>query len=151
MKNIIHVGDYIRTPRFLSVQIEAVFDCEDAMRAAGYTEPTHFQDGDYLVMGKSIGLNRMCFAAAFKRKNDAKLRTYIALYQSQAVRNAEIFVGSNIRDMVQVCEDDSCWDLNEGCEVFIGIYSGTSVNEIEAKVCEEHNTTPDCIRLIPVN
>lgn len=151
MKNIIHVGDYIRTPRFLGVRIEAVFDCEDTMRAAGYTEPTHYQDDDYVVLGKSVGLNHMSFAAAFKRQDDAKLRTYVALYQPQAVRNAEIFIGSDINDMEQVLEDDSCWDLNEGCEVFIGIYSDTSASEIEAKVCEEHGTVPDCIRLIPVN
>lgn len=151
MKNTIHVGDYIRTPRFLSVKIEAVFDCEDAMRAAGYTEPTHFQDDDYVVLGKSLGFNRMSFAAAFKRMDDTKLRAYVALYQSQAVRNAEIFIGSDINDMEQVCEDDGCWDLNEGCEVFIGIYSGTCVSDVEICVCEEHHTTPDCIRLVPVN
>lgn len=76
MNRTIHVGDYIHTPRFLRVAIEAVFDSEEAMRAAGYTEPTHFRDDDYVVLGKSIDAYHMTFAAAFKRKQDMMLRTY---------------------------------------------------------------------------
>lgn len=67
----IKVGDYVRTPRFLNVRIENVFSSEEDMRKAGYTEPTHFVDPDYVVRGKSIGINRMVFAAA--KKSDTKI------------------------------------------------------------------------------
>lgn len=36
----IKVGDYVRTPRFLEVRINEVFESEKEMRQAGYTEPT---------------------------------------------------------------------------------------------------------------
>ena len=63
MMSKVKVGDYIRTPRFLNVRIEEVFPNERACREAGYTEPTHYK-GDVVVLGKSIGWNRMVFAAA---------------------------------------------------------------------------------------
>lgn len=62
----IKVGDYVRTPRFLNVRIESVLLTEADLFEAGYTEPTHFDAPDYVVRGKSIGLNQMVFAAAHK-------------------------------------------------------------------------------------
>ena len=56
-------GDYIYTPRFCTVKIEKVFQCEANARRAGYTEPTHYIDGMYGILGKSTGINRMSFAA----------------------------------------------------------------------------------------
>lgn len=64
----INVGDVVRTPRFLNVTIKEVFKTEKALREAGYTEPTHFDEPDcpYRVCGKSVGPNQMEFAAARK-------------------------------------------------------------------------------------
>jgi len=64
----IHAGDYVDTPRFCQVQIEWVYRDEAEMRRDGYTEPTDYRDSEYVVCGKSIGLNRMAFAAALKSK-----------------------------------------------------------------------------------
>lgn len=60
----IHAGDMIRTPRFCTVRIEAVFDSVDRMNSEGFTETTHYQSNEYVVCGKSIGVNQMVFAAA---------------------------------------------------------------------------------------
>lgn len=67
---MIHPGDYVRTPRFLSVEIKEVFDNPELMHEAGYTETTHFQDPDYEVCGKSLDINHMIFAAARKGGDD---------------------------------------------------------------------------------
>lgn len=58
-------GDYIYTPRFCNVRIEEVFENRDEAMENGYTEPTYYK-GDYDVLGKSIGVNRMVFAAVKK-------------------------------------------------------------------------------------
>lgn len=58
-------GDYIRTPRFCTVKIEEVFDNTKVARSEGYTEPTHYE-GEYEILGKHTGINRMVFAAAQK-------------------------------------------------------------------------------------
>lgn len=63
-------GDYIYTPRFCNVRIEEVFENRDEARENRYTEPTHYK-GDYDVLGKSIGINRMVFAAV--KKGDVQL------------------------------------------------------------------------------
>ena len=60
------VNDYVRTPRFCNVRINAIFADKDEMRAAGYTEPTHYIDAQYEVCGKSVGINKMVFAATLK-------------------------------------------------------------------------------------
>lgn len=60
------INDYIRTPRFCTVKINAVFVDKNEMRAAGYTEPTHYIDAQYEVCGKSVGDNKMVFTAALK-------------------------------------------------------------------------------------
>lgn len=56
-------GNYIYTPRFLRVRIEKVFRCEENARKAGYNEPTHYNDPAYGILGKSVGINQMIFAA----------------------------------------------------------------------------------------
>ncbi len=58
-------GDYIRTPRFCTVKIEKVFNNVKSAKAEGYTEPTHYE-GEYEILGKHTGINRMTFAAAQK-------------------------------------------------------------------------------------
>lgn len=58
-------GDYIFTPRFCTVKIEQVLS-KEAAREHGFTEPTHYRDNQYEILGKSIGLNRMVFAAVRK-------------------------------------------------------------------------------------
>jgi hypothetical protein len=56
------IGDWVDTPRFLRVRVQAIFtEIEDAY-AAGYTEPTHF-DGAYKILGKTYRPNYMRFAA----------------------------------------------------------------------------------------
>ena len=56
-------GQYVLTPRFCTVKIDKVFRSRENAAKAGYTEPTHYRDDDYGVVGKSIGINRMTFAA----------------------------------------------------------------------------------------
>ena len=56
-------GDYVRTPRFLTVRIEEVYEKREDATLNGYTEPTHYQDGQYDILGKSTSLNHMVFAA----------------------------------------------------------------------------------------
>jgi len=60
-------GDYIETPRFLTVKIKAVYPSETSAVSNGYTEPTHYVNNEYGILGKSAGTNMMIFAA-FKRK-----------------------------------------------------------------------------------
>ena len=62
----IKIGDYIRTPRFCTVRISALFATAEMMREAGFTEPTYF-DGAAVICGKSEGENKMIFAAACAR------------------------------------------------------------------------------------
>ena len=63
----IQKGDCIHTPRFLNVKIQEVFSSAEDLKKAGYTETTHFMDEDFEVYGKSLGENRMEFAAGRKR------------------------------------------------------------------------------------
>lgn len=58
-----HVGDRVKTPRFLTVTIAEVFPSYRDMVLAGFTEPTHF-DGLFEVGGRHIGPNMMEFAAS---------------------------------------------------------------------------------------
>ena len=57
------VGDRVNTPRFCTVQIKEIFDDVFAAREHGYTEPTYFTDKDYVVVGKSLDMYHMEFAA----------------------------------------------------------------------------------------
>lgn len=58
----IQVGMQVYTPRFCTVTIDAVFAEEADARACGYAESTYY-DGEYQVLGKTIGENCMRFAA----------------------------------------------------------------------------------------
>lgn len=57
------IGDHVYTPRFCTVYIECVFNSREDAVNAGYSEPTHYQNPEYGIVGKSIGINRMVFAA----------------------------------------------------------------------------------------
>lgn len=60
-------GDSIRTPRFLTVTIKEVYENREDAARDGFTEPTHYtEDSQYDILGKSIGMNRMVFAAVRK-------------------------------------------------------------------------------------
>lgn len=61
-------GDYVETPRFLKVKIEKVFKNADNAKKQGYTEPTHYENDQYGIVGKSLGENRMTFAAYEKNE-----------------------------------------------------------------------------------
>lgn len=70
MKKEIKAGDYVRTARFLDVRINEVFKSEKEMCQAGYTETAHYVNDDWEVCGKSIGVNRMRFAACRKHRHE---------------------------------------------------------------------------------
>lgn len=56
-------GDIVYSPRFCHLEIQKVFQSEAAARKAGFNEQTDYKDRDYGILGKSIGMNRMIFAA----------------------------------------------------------------------------------------
>ena len=60
-------GDYVYTPRFCNVMISEVYESSEKACSDGFTEPTHYTDEQWHVRGKSIGLNRMIFAAIKKK------------------------------------------------------------------------------------
>lgn len=57
------VGDWIETPRFCGVRIKEVFDHEEDARNSGYTEPTFYEDPEHGIIGKSLDMYHMEFAA----------------------------------------------------------------------------------------
>lgn len=59
-------GDMVKTPRFLTIRIAEVFDSREEARKEGYHEPTHYDNGEYDILGKHTGVNRMQFAAIRK-------------------------------------------------------------------------------------
>jgi hypothetical protein len=61
-------GDFINTPRFLKVKIEDILTADEAQNQ-GFTEPTHYiNDPEFYIFGKSIGINRMIFAAVRRQQ-----------------------------------------------------------------------------------
>ena len=62
-----NIGDHVRTPRFCTVQIDAVFAEESEARKCGYTEPTYYRGNDYTILGKSLDMYHMIFAAIPKQ------------------------------------------------------------------------------------
>ena len=62
---LIKVGDKVKTPRFSTCVIAEVLNRTEAAEK-GFTEPIHFEDEHYDVFGKSIGENRIIFAAVRK-------------------------------------------------------------------------------------
>lgn len=144
----VNVGDTIWTPRFLNVQIEAVFSNEQAMLDAGYTEPTHFKPASFTIRGKSLGMNRMTFAAAYISEHKS-LHSYVVLYRMDVVRNTEIFTGTDINDE-EAIYDDSLWELDESAEVFIGIYQGENEREVRERAAAEKVTIVENLRAIEI-
>ena len=61
-----NIGSYVQTPRFCTVRIDAVFSEEQEARSCGYTEPTHYRGADYIILGKSLDMYHMIFAAVPK-------------------------------------------------------------------------------------
>jgi len=59
-------GDYVYTPRFCTVKIQKVFRSRSLMSKQGFHEPTHYQNSNYEIYGKSTGINLMIFAAIKK-------------------------------------------------------------------------------------
>ncbi len=60
------LGKYVRTPRFCTVQISAIFENpEDAVKC-GYVEPTHADIKGWDIKGKSLDIYHMEFAAIKK-------------------------------------------------------------------------------------
>lgn len=45
------IGDYVSTPRFCTVKINAIFADENEARKCGYTEPTYYSGNDYSMAG----------------------------------------------------------------------------------------------------
>ena len=58
-----NLNDRIKTPRFLTVRITAMFDSMEDAESAGYTEGTDYRDESWHIRGKHTGENRMRFAA----------------------------------------------------------------------------------------
>lgn len=61
------IGDFIYTPRFCTVRISAIFATMAKALAAGFCEPTYYE-GDYIVLGKSLDVYSMEFAAVPKEE-----------------------------------------------------------------------------------
>lgn len=57
------VGDKIYTPRFCTVEISQIFSSMEDAVSNGFTESAHYNDGQFAVYGKSVGVNRMVFSA----------------------------------------------------------------------------------------
>lgn len=67
MNQEIKVGDRVMTPRFCTVRIKEVYEAEAGARKAGYTEPTYYENAQYGILGKSLDLYHMEFAAYKKQ------------------------------------------------------------------------------------
>ena len=65
------VGDSVYTPRFCTVRISAVFENERDARVAGFCEPTYYK-GDHIILGKSLDMYSMEFAAIPRGMNHAQ-------------------------------------------------------------------------------
>ena len=58
-----NIGDYVRTPRFCTVRINAIFSKEQEARSCGYTEPTYYEGSDCVILGKWLFEYNIFFAA----------------------------------------------------------------------------------------
>lgn len=62
-ETIMKTGDRIYTPRFCTVAIKEVLaDWQEAWDK-GYREPTHYDDPEWNIVGKSLDMYHMEFAA----------------------------------------------------------------------------------------
>lgn len=57
------MNDKVYTPRFCTVTISQIFNSRDEAVKAGFAEPTFFDDPEWIVVGKSLDLCHMVFAA----------------------------------------------------------------------------------------
>lgn len=57
------INEKIYTPRFCTVKINAIFDNKQDAYANGYKEPTHYHKDGFTILGKSIDMYHMLFAA----------------------------------------------------------------------------------------
>lgn len=62
-----NIGDYVSTPRFCTVKIDAMFTDESEASKCGYTELTYYRGNDYIILGKSLDMYHMSFAAIPKQ------------------------------------------------------------------------------------
>lgn len=91
----LEAGDRVYTPRFCNVTLEAVYGTEKELRAAGYTEPTHYQNDRYVIRGKSTGFNRMVFAAAVSLTKSAEGNFLSALFPFSTIVGSQVPEGGN--------------------------------------------------------
>ena len=56
-------GDWVYTPRFEKVRIEAVYENYHECYRRGFNVPTHFRDDVWGVIGKIIATDTIIFAA----------------------------------------------------------------------------------------
>ena len=65
---MIKKGSRVNTPRFCTVIIDEVYETEAEARTAGYKEPTYYEDPEYGILGKSLDVYQMDFAAYLRRR-----------------------------------------------------------------------------------
>ena len=56
-------GDYVNTPRFCTVKIKEVYKTREQAQADGFKEPTYYESNEYGILGKSLDMYHMEFAA----------------------------------------------------------------------------------------
>lgn len=57
------IGNRVYTPRFCTVQIKEIFNSVFEAYDHGYKEPTYYTDKEFVVVGKSLDMYHMEFAA----------------------------------------------------------------------------------------
>lgn len=65
--NRLEPGSRVNTPRFCTVRLEEVYETQTEAWLAGYKEPTYYSDPEYEVVGKSLDMYHMQFAAYRKK------------------------------------------------------------------------------------
>ncbi len=58
-----NIGDRVYTPRFCSVRIKEIFKSRSEAEQAGYRESTYYESGEYGILGRSLDMYHMEFAA----------------------------------------------------------------------------------------
>lgn len=56
-------GEKYYTPRFCTVRIKEIFEDRASAAEAGFTEPTYYDGGEWEIVGKSLDMYHMEFAA----------------------------------------------------------------------------------------
>lgn len=60
------IGEWIDTPRFCKVKIDAIYENREQAYNDGFNEPTHYNSSWYDIYGKNTSINHMIFAAIKK-------------------------------------------------------------------------------------